>query len=307
MTQQQPKAAGLSPSHISQAFIEACEAEVRALKPGNVHVFAGGHGMQVADFETSARVAAPFIANAKLGLGERVLRSVEATFAAVHCNTNLGILLLCAPIAAAAQHDARSAADLHNQLGKVLSQLDSRDTTFVFQAIAAANPGGMGDDTQADVRHAPPPGMTLMKAMHLARSRDLIAHEYVAGFQRVFDWHNQEFAPRLAQGWSTEDAIARVYLHALARVPDSHVARKYGSATAEATRRKAAAFETQYFASPSCRPTDAATQRQLLEFDAELKGQGINPGSLADMMAAILFVSGLCQDQGSPASIITTH
>ena len=40
------------------AFVAACETELRALKPGNVHVYADGHGMSVDDFRASAIAAA---------------------------------------------------------------------------------------------------------------------------------------------------------------------------------------------------------------------------------------------------------
>ena len=92
---------GLSAAQISDLFLAACRAELDALKPGNVHVHAAGHGMQVAQFEASAAASAPFIAAAGVGVGARILGAVEASFAAAGCNTNLGILLLCAPLAAA--------------------------------------------------------------------------------------------------------------------------------------------------------------------------------------------------------------
>ena len=283
--------ADLTPALISQAFITACLTEVRALKPGNVHIYAGGHGMQVADFETSARVAAPYIANPNLKTGERILRAVEATFAAVHCNTNLGILLLCAPLAVAAQ--LGSGGTLVSRLQGVLDALDAHDAAHVFKAIATANPGGLGRNGEADVNAPPPASITLLDAMRMAGGRDLIANEYVTGFDRVFALHAHEYQPRLAAGWAPEDAIARVYLFELARTADTHIARKFGLAKAEAVRWRAAAFESAYFSSPDTRPSTPGTQAALLEFDTELKAEGLNPGSLADIMAAILFVSEL--------------
>ena len=287
---------GFTPQHISKAFISACLTEVRALKPGNVHVFADGHGMKVADFETSARVSAPHIANAKLKTGARILKSVEATFASVHCNTNLGILLLCAPLAVAAQIPPGEADPLKMRLEQVLAGLDAADAENVFKAIATANPGGMGSDAGADVRQPPPQDVSLLGAMQMASARDLIALEYVSGFQRIFALHDHEFASRLAKGWNAEDAIAHVYLHALARIPDTHIARKFGTAKAEAVRSRAATFETAHFANPQTRPSEPEAQRALLRFDAELKADGLNPGSLADLMAAILFLASLSPD-----------
>src|SRR5262245_56603725 len=92
----------LSEAQIGELFLAACRAELAALKPGNVHVHAGGHGMQVAQFEKSAEAAAPWVGAHDAKVGTRILRAVEASFAAAGCNTNLGIVLLCAPLAAAA-------------------------------------------------------------------------------------------------------------------------------------------------------------------------------------------------------------
>ena len=96
--------AALPRNVIAEAYIAACRLEVRTLKPGNVHIFADGHRMTVADFDHSANASAPFIADPALSVGDRILNAVEATFAAVATNTNLGIVLLCAPLAAAAEH-----------------------------------------------------------------------------------------------------------------------------------------------------------------------------------------------------------
>src|SRR5690606_7446705 len=92
----------LSSKRVARGLRAACLAELRVAKPGNVSTASPGHGMSARDFVASARVAAPALAAAAGGVGERVLRAVEATRAVVGCNTNLGIVLLCAPLAHAA-------------------------------------------------------------------------------------------------------------------------------------------------------------------------------------------------------------
>ena len=98
-------AKGLTRAQIRAAYLAACQAELQALKPGNVHVFADGHGMSVADFEASAAASAGALTDPALPVGERILRAVRRSRRAAGCNTNLGILLLCAPLAAAAAGD----------------------------------------------------------------------------------------------------------------------------------------------------------------------------------------------------------
>ena len=95
----------------ADAFRAACELDVLAFKPGNVGVDSPGHGMTAQDFLTSAEVAAPHLAKRGLPLGERIYRAVEATRHAVACNTNLGIVLLAAPLIHAAQNRAGGETD----------------------------------------------------------------------------------------------------------------------------------------------------------------------------------------------------
>src|SRR5579863_834651 len=89
---------------VAAAYIEACLAELDAPKPGNVHRFAPGHGMSMVDFVRSAGASAGPITAKGARVGVRVRSAVEATLSAVGQNTNLGIILLCAPLAAAMEN-----------------------------------------------------------------------------------------------------------------------------------------------------------------------------------------------------------
>ena len=59
--------------------------------------------MTVADFIRSAEVSAPLLCRAGAPLGQRIRDAAAATRDAVGQNTNLGILLLCGPLAMAAE------------------------------------------------------------------------------------------------------------------------------------------------------------------------------------------------------------
>ncbi len=126
-------------TQIADAFRNACLDELDAPKPGNVHNFAAGHRMTASDFIRSADAAAVPLARTGARVGERILAAVEATFAAVGVNTNLGIILLCAPLAAAAE---RQSADLRAAVTDVLAALDVEDADLAFRAIARASPAG---------------------------------------------------------------------------------------------------------------------------------------------------------------------
>ena len=166
---------------VAAAYLEACLAELDAPKPGNVHRFAPGHRMEVKDFIRSAEASAAPIAAKGERIGIRVRAAVEATLSAVQQNTNLGIILLCAPLAAAAE--APDAA-LRPALERVLDGLDRADAQDVFFAIAVANPGGLGRAPRHDVNA--PATVTLREAMAEAADRDRIARQYVTTYEDVF-------------------------------------------------------------------------------------------------------------------------
>ena len=268
---------------IAAAFTWACLAELDAPKPGNVHVFAAGHRMTAEAFIASAEAAAPVIAAQGIRVGARILGAVEATFAAVGANTNLGIILLCAPLAAAA-HRARS--DLQAALGDVLGGLDTDDTALAFRAIVRAAPAGLGHSARHSVYE--PATVSLLEAMTEAADRDRVARQYATNFADVFDLGLpllQASCHHTDPKWST----LKAYLGFLSAFPDSHILRKYDTAAAEKVRRTAAI----QFASLRTANHPAELLPELLAWDAALKAEGLNPGTSADLTVATLFAHRL--------------
>ena len=147
-------------------------------------------------------------------------------------NTNLGILLLLAPLTKAA-----AGADLRAGLPRVLDDLDVEDARLVYEAIRLANPGGLGRAPEQDVRDEPT--QTLREVMALAADRDGIARQYANGFRDVFDDGAPAVLEGIAQTGSMEGAIVYAHLHLMARHPDTLIARKRGPAeAAESARRR---------------------------------------------------------------------
>lgn len=275
----------IEPHMAARLFEAACRAELAALKPGNVHVHAAGHGMEVAQFEAAAKAAAGPLSVAGGPVGARIEDAVRASLAVAGCNTNLGILLLCAPLLAAAE--APADRPFPARVEAVLAALTPADAQAVFRAIAAANPGGLGDADE-DVRA--PARVPLRAAMAAAAHRDLIARQYANGFSEVF-----ALGVPLASAHRGEPAVAAqaVYLAFLQAFPDSHIGRKFGGATAEAVRAEArtvcAALEAR---------ADADRTARLLAFDADLKARGLNPGTSADLTVASLLADALMAREG---------
>jgi triphosphoribosyl-dephospho-CoA synthase len=279
---------------VAAAYIEACLAELDAPKPGNVHRFAPGHGMEVQDFIRSAEVSAGPIATKGARVGTRVRAAVDATLKAVGQNTNLGIILLCAPLAAAAEAPD---APLRPALARALDGLDRADAADVFAAIAAANPGGLGRASRHDVNA--PATVTLGEAMAEAADRDRIARQYVTAYEDIFSLGLPVLAA--TRGWRSETrwSTLAVYLAYLAEIPDTHIARKFDLGVAEAVRREAADWRESFAAA---RRPEAIADR-LLSWDAALKSRGINPGTSADLTVATLFASSLSRIHGDKCAL----
>ncbi|TIR45804.1 MAG: triphosphoribosyl-dephospho-CoA synthase, partial [Mesorhizobium sp.] len=89
----------------------------------------------------------------------------------------LGIILLAGPLLCAAEmagarlHDNRLPDNrLRNNLDAVLRAMNMDDTSTVFEAIATAAPGGLGEAAN-DVRQEPK--VHLLEAMREAADRDM--------------------------------------------------------------------------------------------------------------------------------------
>jgi triphosphoribosyl-dephospho-CoA synthase len=266
----------LTPQTVAGAFEAACLAELQAIKPGNVHIFADGHGMVVGDFIKSAHAAAGVIALPGLSVGQRILQATEATWQAVACNTNLGIVLLVAPLA--------HAALLEMPLPVVLAELTVDDAADCFRAIVRASPAGLGDSPRHDVRDAPQ--VTLLEAMREAAAYDRIAWQYASGFADVYEFGLPRYREAFERWGNEAWAVTAVHLGFMARFQDTHIVRKYGEDVAESLRQEAQQHETALL---QCENPKKCLG-ELLRFDARLKRDRLNPGTSADLTVACIFV-----------------
>ncbi len=266
------------------SFLRACELDVTVRKPGNVSVASPGHRMQAAQFSASAEAAVGPLFERGAPVGRRIEQAIVATQAAVGCNTNLGIVLLMAPLAAAIERPDASVdrVALRSALDCVLAALDVADARAAYRAIALANPAGLGRVGAADVRSVPQIG--LRDAMALAAPRDLIARQYANGFADLFDALRRDVPSGFVLARAGAADVQRVYLGWLSRHPDSHIVRKHGAAVAHTVMAAAQAWTGH--PAPGDAPAFAA-------WDESLKGAGINPGTSADLTVATLWAAGV--------------
>jgi triphosphoribosyl-dephospho-CoA synthase len=275
----------------------ACIWEATARKPGNVHRFHDFEDTNYLDYLLSAAAVAPVLDYApQRRVGETVLAAVEARRQVVHANTNLGIVLLLAPLASVPVGE-----DLAGGLRRVLDNLDLADSRAVFQAIRLAAPGGLGRVSDQDVHEEP--SLPLRQVMALAADRDLIACQYANDFRHVFDGV-RALELGLQRTGSLEGAIIWCHVTLLASCRDSLILRKCGPEVAlEASERAHAVLTAapplttenkRYWQMlPFGWPHTAEGRQALAELDTWLRAEGHrrNPGTTADLVTACLFAA----------------
>jgi len=262
----------------------ACLLEVVAPKPGNVSVGASFHDTHAEDFIASAAAIGPVFASAGTQpLGWTVRAAIEATRRWTAVNTNLGIVLLLAPLARASG-DNRSGT-LRDRVGTVLARTTVEDTRDVYAAIRSAAPAGLGRVAEQDVSATPT--VPLRDAMLLAADRDAIAREYATGFQTTFDVGAPALVRALGDGLSWSEATVETYLTLLAAAPDTHIARKLGAQEAAAVQRGA----REVLAAGGVRRPAGREAIGALDRDLRDPRNAWNPGATADLTAAAIFVA----------------
>ena len=172
-------------------------------------------------------------------------------------------------------------------LVRVLEGLDLDDAEQAFRAIVLAEPAGLGDAPAHDVRA--PAEVTLREAMATAADRDRIAWNYAHGYADVFLLGLPRLRAGLARWGEGPWPAVAAFLGFLARFADTHIEREHGSAAAEEERLAAMPLERALMA--AAEPERLADR--LLAWDAELKAQGRNPGTSADLTVASLFLRRL--------------
>ncbi len=293
-----------------QAAALAILREATAPKPGNVHRGADFEDMTYEDIVTGGIAIIPAIdrtaSDRQTSLGTVVLDAVARTRQLVGRNTNLGTILLIAPLAKAAlpPEDSFAPAGMsvdngyapaelsaacanitpvwRVRLQQCLQSMNAKDAEQTYAAIRLAQPGGLGTADEHDVAQDAP--SDLLTAMRAAAERDLVAAQYANGFEQVFDL----LVPKLANALPNcprNDAIVRVYLELMAEFPDSLIARKCGEEVARQSADRAA----HVLASGNV--GDTSYHHALADFDFWLRSDGHrrNPGTSADLIAAALF------------------
>lgn len=280
----------------------ACLLEASAPKPGNVSPGRHFADARYEDFLASAAaIGAPLAGAGTRPLGATVRLAIESTARWTRSNTNLGIVLLLAPLARAAlgggvgnllqnqpsrSQEMQKVPDtpLRDALRRVLEATSVDDAREVYAAIRRAAPGGLGRAAEQDVRDDPT--VTLLDVMRLAADRDGIAREYATAFEVTFERGAPALDRARRDGLCWNDAVVETFLTLLAACPDTHVARRDPAVAAQVSQRARTTLAAGGVRS-------AAGRQAIDEMDFALRDarHPCNPGTTADLTAAALFVA----------------
>jgi len=288
----------LSDIEIAQAVQIASLLEASAAKPGNVYPTKNFKDLNYHHFlYSSAAVFPAFLNLENKSVGKIILEGVKQTHSFIKTNTNLGILLLIAPLAAAyaglrkknlVKTDNKEELKqlLQQEISLILNNLTRKDAELAYEAINYSKAGNLAEVEDGDIKDRVE--LTLYQAMKLAQNRDQIAAEYVNDFSFTFNFAYPVFKKNQKKFSKLNDVIIQSYLEILAEHPDTLIARKWGNDFAVEISEK-----TKKLLNKLKNITDYKIRKQEIQkFDKYLrsKEEKINPGTTADFIAAVIFL-----------------
>lgn len=301
--------------HISNCLELGILFEVSANKPGNINLMVGfeetcyEHFLASAvaaasSFETAARggmkVSEGEIGVKEVGLG-RVIKECVINIDAWQGggNTLLGTVILLAPIAVAAGITACKepfifeVARLREKLASVVKSTTPEDAVEVYEAIKIANPSGLAEAPELDVNDPTSINRILKEEISLydtfmiASKYDSICSEWVKNYPITFDLAYPTLMRRIREDYILNKAVIDTFLKVLAQHPDTFIARKVGIERA----REVSSMAKEVLKLGGLETSQG--RKKLNEFDRELRKKGnlLNPGTTADIIAAALALS----------------
>ena len=269
-------------SILRDSYLYACHKDVEVTKPGNVSINSPHHDTTASDYLISSINSGSELFHADYTLGERVLNSIIATRNETPVNTNLGIIMLCAPII----HALLNYRDLSlkEAIKNTISNADANDTAKICEAINITNPGGLGDAERYDTKSLP--AVKLREIMGYSAGYDRISYQYHNDFEDIIDFILPNLEKNMIKYDSNDISISMTFLQILGKIPDSHISRKFGEEIAKKTSNHV--NDLLKIQDKEC--SDDYLVKQLNNLDCEYKKKGINPGTTADLLVASLMI-----------------
>ena len=210
-------------------------------------------------------------------------------------NVLLGHILILAPLVSAAticiKTNKLKIEEFELIVKKLIKDATVEDTINLYDAIKICNPGGLGRIEKYDVygensyNEIRQDDITLKKIFELSKDYDLISSEYSSGFNIVLREGLPYFIESFKKSQDINVAIVNTYLKLLSNHLDTLIIRKSG---------KEDAIKVTKTASEILSRGGISTKKGLkltIKFDEDLQKQNgkLNPGTIADLVAGVLF------------------
>ena len=267
---------------LKAAYLFSCKKDIELIKPGNVNLLSPHKDTKAQDYLDSATLSSKELFNQNHSLGKRILESVKVTRSQVNVNTNLGIILLCAPVIQS--YIDFNALDLRDCIKKTLSATSVKDTHDLCAAINISSPGGLGDSDMYDTVSYP--NISIKQIMDYSKEYDRISYQYSHNFTDIFDFIIPKLEFLNQRYESLDISLSLLFIEILAKIPDSHISRKFGDKIAKKTSNNA--YDLLKILNREYDPDYLA--KALNNLDYEYKKKGINPGTTADLLVASLMI-----------------
>jgi len=275
-------------------------------KPGNVHRTQNFSDMVFEDFLLSGIAIGKTMEKAaknglnlsdihvkwgEIGLGSLILDAVTETDRWVANNTNLGIIMLLAPICAAAGM-METVDDLGSKIHQIMKLTTAEDAVNLYQAINIADAGGMGEQEELDVgsdsslQKLLDENINMFRVLEMSSEWDRLSYELTHQMPVTLDIGFPLFK-KIKTEYGVNEATVQTFLTILAEVPDTLISRKYGEEKAREVSQDAKAILEE---------GGILTNNGLKlveKFDQEMIKNDLNPGTTADFTASSIMVAYL--------------
>lgn len=251
-------------------MLEVCAG----VKPGNVDRFHDYDDTWLEHFLASAILARPAFEEAedfsssKKGIGGIIYDAVNMTNVHSGGNTHFGALILLIPLIA---------AGTANKASELVRLTTVKDAVSFYKAFSLTSVI-MNETDEIDVRdpgaldHLSEKKMTLYDVMEYSSSNDMVAAEWTNGFRLT-----RRVAEYLIRSGKGKEAIPGAFITLLSEETDTFIVKKLGYETAEWAREKACLVRKG--------------ELEVEEFDMMCLERSINPGSVADIIIAGIYVA----------------
>ncbi len=280
----------MSPTHVVRCAQLAMLLEVSATpKPGNIDRDHNYSDTSFEHFLASAVGAYPVLekaASSAFGVGSLIREAViESGHWQRGGNTHFGAFLLLIPLVMAAGR-CENKMCLRAKVKKLVRETTVEDAVELYRAFSETmvNVKPVDDldlcDTSS-INKIKEQGLTLFHLMEIAHSYDMIANEWVNGFERTFECAGS--IQDKIKTYNINDSVVLTFMELLSSNKDTFIQTKFDSKKAEEVSMRAKELLKKG-------DIDQITD-EISSFDEELLREGINPGSSADIIIAALFIS----------------